>query len=78
MSKKTKKSTSAKNVPPQNKKPVNWLATINPRKATILAFLIVLLILIIFYKPYVIDRLEPAGGDRMASIAQSKFINDYR
>ncbi|HRS91435.1 MAG TPA: YfhO family protein [Candidatus Marinimicrobia bacterium] len=78
MSKKTKKSTSAKNVPPQNKKPVNWLATINPRKATIVAFLIVLLILIIFYKPYVIDRLEPAGGDRMASIAQSKFINDYR
>lgn len=39
---------------------------------------ILLCSLVIFYKPYVIDRLEPAGGDRLASIAQSKQINDWQ
>jgi len=77
MSKKFKKQ------PPQpvlsnNSKSATWLSRINPRSAIIGVFIIVLLILVVFFKPYVIDRLEPAGGDKMASVAQGKYTSDYR
>jgi len=51
---------------------------VNQRIGYILILLFTVITLLFFYKPYVIDRLEPAGGDMMASVAQNKFTNDYR
>lgn len=62
----------------EDNKADNRLTAFNYRTGLIGVFLLVLLIMLFFYKPYVIDRLEPAGGDKMASIAQGKFNNDYR
>lgn len=56
----------------------NFLNRVKPTTAFSLVALILILILVVFYKPYVIDRLEPAGGDRIASIAQSKQILDWQ
>ncbi|MBC8490074.1 MAG: hypothetical protein H8D45_28995, partial [Bacteroidetes bacterium] len=44
------------------------LDKISLKSGCIFSAVIVLLTLLIFYKPYVFDKLEPVGGDRMASI----------
>lgn len=56
----------------------SFLSDLNMRTAYLYIVALLILILVIFYKPYVIDRLEPAGGDMMASVAQNKYTNDYR
>lgn len=62
---------------PTTEKKQTLLEALNPRSALMVVFVLVILILIVFYKPYVIDRLEPSGGDKMASIAQTKFNSDF-
>jgi len=77
MTKKTKKQ-SLQSDPLTNSKSSGWLAAINSRSVIIGVCIVLIIGLVVFYKPYVIDRLEPAGGDKMASVAQGKFNNDYR
>ena len=58
--------------------PSSFLGRLRPRDGFILSGIFLLLLLVIFYKPYVIDRLEPAGGDGLASVAQNQWINDQQ
>ena len=53
------------------------LDKISLKSGCIFSAVIVLLTLLIFYKPYVFDKLEPVGGDRMASIGNSHQIREY-
>ncbi|MCD6441163.1 MAG: YfhO family protein [Candidatus Marinimicrobia bacterium] len=54
------------------------LDKISLKNGCIFSAVIILLTLLIFYKPYVFDKLEPAGGDRIASIGQTHQITEYQ
>ena len=53
------------------------LDKISLKNGCIFSAIFILLTLLIFYKPYVFDKLEPVGGDRMASIGHSHQIREY-
>ena len=54
------------------------LDKIHPNRALIFAGLLIFLILMIFYKPFVFDKLEPTGGDRIASIGETHQTTEYQ
>ena len=55
----------------------SFLEKIPLKNTNLFTFIIILVALLIFYKPYVFDKLEPVGGDRMASIGNSHQIREY-
>ena len=55
----------------------SFLEKIPLKNTNLFTFIIILVALLIFYKPYVFDKLEPVGGDRMASIGNSHQIHEY-
>jgi hypothetical protein len=73
-------STKSQKAKPRTNEMVNSgiLDKITVKNALLIMTVLLLIILVSFYKPYVIDRLEPAGVDKMASVAQSKYIINYQ
>ncbi len=56
----------------------SFLDKISLKSGCIFSAVFILLTLLIFYKPYVFDKLEPTGSDRMASIGQTHQITEYQ
>ncbi|MQY79464.1 MAG: hypothetical protein GH151_09765 [Bacteroidetes bacterium] len=54
------------------------LDKISLKNGYIFSAVFILFTLLIFYKPYVFDKLEPAGADRIASIGQTHQITEYQ
>ncbi|MCK4446499.1 MAG: hypothetical protein KAW56_05405, partial [Candidatus Marinimicrobia bacterium] len=53
------------------------LDKISLKNGCIFSAIFILLTLLIFYKPYVFDKLEPTGGDRIASISKRHQLHEY-
>lgn len=68
--KKTKKS--------ETKSSVSFLDKINKKDAYILCGILILATILLFYKPYVFDNLEPIGADRIASEGSTHQIREYQ
>ncbi len=54
------------------------LDKISLKNGCIFSAVFILLTLLIFYKPYVFDKLEPTGGDRIGSIGSTHQITEYQ
>lgn len=64
------------------KEKISWekellLDKISLKNGCIFSAVIILLSLLLFYKPYVFEKLEPAGGDRVASIGKTHQLQQY-
>lgn len=55
----------------------SFVDKIATKKAVLFSFLVIVLLLLIYYKPFVFERLEPVGSDRIAGIGQSHQIQSY-
>ncbi|MBN1185527.1 MAG: hypothetical protein JXB49_24790, partial [Bacteroidales bacterium] len=58
-------------------KELSLLDKISLKKGLIFSVLLIMIILVIFYKPYVIDRLEPVGGDKIGAIGKTHQVREY-
>jgi len=56
---------------------VSLLDKISLKNGCIFSAVFILLTLLIFYKPYVFDKMEPTGGDRIGSIGSTHQISKY-
>ncbi|MHA1381565.1 MAG: hypothetical protein ACTSRG_24625, partial [Candidatus Helarchaeota archaeon] len=72
MSKKHQKSNKI-----QEKSTPSIFNKINLSKAILFSFILVMLILMSFYKPIVFNGLEPSGGDRIGSIGKTHQYTQY-
>ncbi len=58
-------------------KELSILDKISLKKGLLFSAFLIIMTLVIFYKPYVIDRLEPMGGDKIGAIGKTHQIREY-
>ena len=68
---------SSKTKPPQWNSDKSFIDKTATKRAVLFSFLVIVLLLLIYYKPFVFERLEPMGSDRIASIGQSHQLQSY-
>lgn len=73
-----KKNAKHQNPPSTQNGKSSFLDNVDRQKALIIMAVVVLITLFLFYKPFIFDKLEPTGGDRIASIGQSHQITEYQ
>jgi len=69
-----------KNISPQNKTPDpsgSWLDRFSRRDTYIVCAVIIVLLLLIFYRGYVFQGLEPVGGDIISAMGQRHQIQEF-
>ncbi|RKY57533.1 MAG: hypothetical protein DRP96_09810, partial [Candidatus Neomarinimicrobiota bacterium] len=71
MSKKTKQKKTEQKISP------SMFERLNQKKIVGVCFLIVFITLLVFYKPFVFEKLEPSGGDRIGSIGKTHQYTQY-
>ncbi len=71
----SKKKTSRQAAVVQNEK--SLLDKISLKNGILISFLFIIITLVIFYKPYVIDRLEPMGGDKIGATGKTHQVREY-
>ncbi|MBU1873222.1 YfhO family protein [bacterium] len=69
-----KKSPNSENMEQNNN---SLLDKISLKKGVLFSALLIAVTIVIFYKPYVIDRLEPLGGDKIGAIGKTHQIREY-
>ncbi|MBU0713682.1 MAG: hypothetical protein ABIJ40_08565, partial [Bacteroidota bacterium] len=69
-----KKSPNHKNMEQNNN---SLLDKISLKKGVLFSALLIAVTIVIFYRPYVIDRLEPLGGDKIGAIGKTHQIREY-
>ncbi|MBN1639479.1 MAG: hypothetical protein JW866_10955, partial [Ignavibacteriales bacterium] len=72
-----KKNTKNQNPPSTQNGKSSFLDHVESKNALIITIIIVLITLFLFYKPFIFDKLEPTGGDRIASIGETHQTTEY-